>query len=1191
MSAFSRIVPRVPHAQGATQIVFSQDGSQIVTAGDDYFLRVVSTSAVRDGDEEDEDARTIDHHRSTVTCLDVYENMLVSGSDDQSACLFSLPTCRLDRSLIRCTLTIRHVAIRPGQHKPRWVAVASDELDIKLIDVDDITNMVLLKGHTRSVKSLAFDHKGDFLASAGSDGAVCIWDTRNNEGRLVKMLDGLIVSSEPESNELCRISWHPSGKLFAVPGRNKDVLVVEKATFMTKYTLKDLQQDTEYTVVAWSPNGAYLAAVNLDGHFSVWAPDVNRKEPLISEKHSTRISAFAWHPKENDICFTDIMGRMLYWKDVMSLSDGQVHPATARTSVNPALAKLFDDDSSSKPFESWDNFGGRLETEQPKATDANDSDADEDDDDFVVDDDGAGYAEALEGPGQFRKYHEKGKKRVLKQLSRDFPLPTRGLGIYDADIQDPFQPGATPMKNNRRYLDRVLAFNMTGVIYTIDAHTHSNVNVEFHDRTQRPIRFTDHYNYSMASLGQSGAAFACESSGGNPSAVFYRPFDNWATKADWTLRLNMGENVKALALSSSRLVAATDQRYLRYFSLSGIQLSIERLPGPIVTMAAQGDLLMIVYHAGGVYHGDQRLEYLLQNAETQETIREHKVPLSPGSTLQWVGISESGIPSILDSAGVLQLLLPHSKFKWVTVLDTKVARGQKQESYWPVELTDKQLMCVTCKGTEKYPGFPTPIINEVAFQVPFVQLDTPNGGQEEKLFRTSILSVHMRGEAEAQGTLEEKAKQLLMQDIEMDKMILHLIQGERSQRALDLCAMLHTIRSIDGAIKLAVHHHMPGLAERMTLIKEVRGFEWRRTMKGQYGRLISLNQARQRKEKEEEDEKRERRLQRSISYFDPPPESSFADKFESSTRRSGLGGMVGAAPVSSREASPIRPLSAGVAPRERKRQPVYEQDAPMREYDDVSHDSYAHRDQELQPQPQKRSTSAAGSRVTTPARESENGRSKVLNPFAIPDSEKKKHAPVAGSNLFDAIKQMANPKKDIEETRSKQMAAMEATKKRKNQTTLFGLPKRDEDDAPAEKKPRKSKKSSEDDAGAVSAGPSSAKKPGNSIASFLGIKPSAERAKEDIQENGALDEGHVGGDEVPAREMAGDEGGVDETDASMDVDGPVGAAGSDTTNEAGGNEEEAPPTPKRDKGKTPIRCYELPGSGKDKLAAFKFGKS
>ena len=121
------------------------------------------------------------------------------------------------------------------------------------------------------------------------------------------------------------------------------------------------------------------------------------------------------------------------------------------------------------------------------------------------------------------------------------PLETR-IVEEPKNIQENFQPGSTPSQGNRRYL----AFTTLGIIYTIDNQTHSNVSVEFHDHSQRPFHFTDHSNYDRACLGESGALFANEASGTNPSTVFFKPFDSWSSKADWTAQLSPEESVKGI---------------------------------------------------------------------------------------------------------------------------------------------------------------------------------------------------------------------------------------------------------------------------------------------------------------------------------------------------------------------------------------------------------------------------------------------------------------------------------------------------------------------------------------------------------------------------------------------------------------------------------------------------------------------
>jgi len=53
-----------------------------------------------------------------------------------------------------------------------------------------------------------------------------------------------------------------------------------------------------------------------------------------------------------------------------------------------------------------------------------------------------------------------------------------------------------------------------------------------------------------------------------------------------------------LCLGEDWLAVATDRRHVRIFSISGIQKQIFSLPGPVVTMAAHRDMLIVVYHNG-----------------------------------------------------------------------------------------------------------------------------------------------------------------------------------------------------------------------------------------------------------------------------------------------------------------------------------------------------------------------------------------------------------------------------------------------------------------------------------------------------------------------------------------------------------------------------------------------------------------
>jgi hypothetical protein len=41
--------------------------------------------------------------------------------------------------------------------------------------------------------------------------------------------------------------------------------------------------------------------------------------------------------------------------------------------------------------------------------------------------------------------------------------------------------------------------------------------------------------------------------------------------------------------------------------------------------------------------------------------------------------------------------MPHSDFVWVPMLETRLSKGERVESYWPVGLTETDFMCVIVK--------------------------------------------------------------------------------------------------------------------------------------------------------------------------------------------------------------------------------------------------------------------------------------------------------------------------------------------------------------------------------------------------------------------------------------------------------------------------------------------------------------
>ncbi|KAG2171322.1 hypothetical protein INT43_002944, partial [Umbelopsis isabellina] len=184
-----------------------------------------------------------------------------------------------------------------------------------------------------------------------------------------------------------------------------------------------------------------------------------------------------------------------------------------------------------------------------------------------------------------------------------------------------------------------------------------------------------------------------------------------------------------------------------------------------------------------LFLGDRNLECIVHNTEKLETIQKSPVITSPGSTVKWIGFSETSasLPAVYDSKGVLSVLFKQRRpdqATWVPIFDgAKAAKDRGlDEKYWPVGLLRDQLMCLVLKGKIEYPYFPRPIISNIELQIPFLHMDAETTKLEESYVRNNVMTTHERDEATATSQQDEFHGILNKADIEMDKTLLRLIQ-------------------------------------------------------------------------------------------------------------------------------------------------------------------------------------------------------------------------------------------------------------------------------------------------------------------------------------------------------------------------------------------------------------------------------
>jgi chromosome transmission fidelity protein 4 len=119
-------------------------------------------------------------------------------------------------------------------------------------------------------------------------------------------------------------------------------------------------------------------------------------------------------------------------------------------------------------------------------------------------------------------------------------------------------------------------------------------------------------------------------------------------------------------------------------------------------------------------------------------------PLRRGCTcfVIYIDLSYSALavikaPAVYDSVGVMYLM-PRFRIPlrgtWLRILDTKKLerRQGKDESYWPVGLSEDTFMCLILKGRQEHPTFPRPLIQELPLRLPFRGKDPKDAPLEEQ---------------------------------------------------------------------------------------------------------------------------------------------------------------------------------------------------------------------------------------------------------------------------------------------------------------------------------------------------------------------------------------------------------------------------------------------------------------------------
>ena len=167
-----------------------------------------------------------------------------------------------------------------------YLASASDEI-VRVWDAQSGQDIYTYQAHLAQIVAMAWRPGTMHVASLSRDSNLYIWHAHTGT-----TITGSTSGALQHVGMLRLLAWSPDGKYLALAGEGKtiDILDVDKQTYTQ--TLRG-HSSPRYSALAWSPDGQSIAAA---GENTVFVWDVHTAGLVRTYEHSARLNALAWSP-------------------------------------------------------------------------------------------------------------------------------------------------------------------------------------------------------------------------------------------------------------------------------------------------------------------------------------------------------------------------------------------------------------------------------------------------------------------------------------------------------------------------------------------------------------------------------------------------------------------------------------------------------------------------------------------------------------------------------------------------------------------------------------------------------------------------------------------------------------------------------------------------------------------------------
>ncbi|KAF9801546.1 hypothetical protein SFRURICE_015040 [Spodoptera frugiperda] len=726
---------RYAHAEGHTDVCYSEDGQHIITCGNDGDVRIWV-----DIEDDDPNSHCVGESALAVCYKD---KRLYVATDNHAVQAYTYPAFDKDGIVTRFTAPVTQIK---SSSKIEVLGCTSENMEAKLCNLEGGAPLFVMTEHTGPVLSIAICPHMKFSSTACGDGKLRIWDIDTQ--KIVKE-----ISCVPKINTfyaakvLCRMDFEPTeGKYLAYPN-NREIILLDCETWSQRMTFTHNLASILICFIkcaisqcVFSPCGQYLAGSTVAGQVAVWEIGSGACIDITTHPTSHNVSAMAWNPKGNGVlAYVDVMGQL------------------------GMLVNCYGKDSSAAADSTDD-------VEMIERADDNDDIVDDLIENYESDDDNAISLQKIKNETMGLVEQDESRPASRRNAT---PVPTT------VPLQPPFQPSSTPTHLEHRYM----CWNDIGIVRCHTAENgESTIDVEFHDTNlHHGIHLNNYLNHTMASLSSTVVALACET----PSKLVC--ISLVGSSKEWSVSMPDTEEVLCVAAGAQVVACATTARLLRLYTPMGTQRQVISLAGPVVCLGAFNTAVLAVYHSTDPGPSDQHLamDIVALNGR-QVRSKTVPVPLTPGSKLAWLGTSDVGSPCAYDNTGMLRMY-DVSSGVWMPLCDTNTHSRGASDSWFIVSVSEatQKLRAILCRGASFPATAPKPIIAELTIQIPLCEMDTEKSQYEEQLVRWA----HTTADVDVKTARETALKLFALAcRSEIEQRALELMELLKDDRLLPLAA-------------------------------------------------------------------------------------------------------------------------------------------------------------------------------------------------------------------------------------------------------------------------------------------------------------------------------------------------------------------------------------------------------------------